>query len=154
MTTNKMEFRLRPGRNGNLPPAPPAPNRASANKMKFRLDLEETAPGYYEFEFRWYGSKDPIIRGADSNLDAILKSIGAQIAGRTKPQNAAIADGATVAVKVHYAGADGICRRYRTVYRRASRYQRLGDRETALVRIGGRQVFVSRYPNTHWTVDL
>jgi hypothetical protein len=47
--------------------------------MKFRLDITETTPSYYEFALKWYGHKEPIIAGADSNLDAILRSIGEQI---------------------------------------------------------------------------
>jgi hypothetical protein len=65
-----------------------------------------------------------------------------------------VMDGAQIAVTVHYVGADGIGRRYRTLWRRATRYQRHGNRETVLVRIHRNAVWAERYPNTVWTVAL
>jgi hypothetical protein len=65
-----------------------------------------------------------------------------------------VMEGARIAVTVHYVGADGIGRRYRTLWRRATRYQRYGDRETVLVTVHGNAVCAERYPSTVWTAEV
>ena len=68
--------------------------------------------------------------------------------------NTQIIEGAMIQVVIHYQNTDGVSRRYKTVYRKATRYQQIGKRETALIRVHGSDVWAERYPATVWTVQI
>jgi hypothetical protein len=45
-------------------------------------------------------------------------------------------------------------RGYRKAWRTGTRYLKLGERETCLVRVEGQNVWAERFPNTVWTCEV